>query len=708
MSNVDFLEKDQKGPSNTHSNNNVNVQKENLPNWAVNYAVSKYSLDVDKVNLNVVNSSQNLGFKGMAIGNNIFIDEKYKNNKTIIKHEIAHIYQQALGKVDNANSEELENEAIKDSESPISTDNENISNTSAISNTKSKNLAPIKQNTLISPNKNSTSIQFFNPLQLLPLITPLITLISSISEASEGKGNKDAKNHKEQILYDMKRTTYNYSLSLDDLEIKYSQYFKCFSGDSINKITQKGIDIYCAERFMRTVFFFRRKFYHTEKMFEPYVDDFLRLYKAKDKSNKDAESIRSDLKNIGYYGHLEKERKRIMDVYIYMLENMDNFDINNSIQNMYNLFEVKSKKPKNIWNKENAELYVSFYKGTNGFNGTNINDIKKSKNIFKVLDTRQEPKDSFEKKNSANMVRGYSFLGQSTYQETQKDLVDKVNLGSDDNNNKYSNKLSLLFSDVTDGFTRITLNELYIMFNNIYGVSMRKANIEQLYSFITLLQYYKEENNFPDPNSDELKSKLDFCSEDPIAFANLVDITSNFKKRSFDDVRSDISSIFTKQNFKGNLLTRYSKLLFSTNFFDGLDQHTIDASAAACSHILPSFSRLLAVTDNFKNHSLGDVEDDMRDLNLGNPPYNSESHIIAYEKLALLTNFFKVRAAYQVYNDFTNLYTGYVHSPENILHIYKDYEHIFIKTNGSFGKEEDDYDNIIIENKKSMDSVNKK
>ena len=294
------------------------------------------------------------------------------------------------------------------------------------------------------------------------------------------------------------------------------------------------------------------------------------------------------------------------------------------------------------------------------------------------------------------MVRGYSFLSQSTYQETQKNLVDKVNLGSDDNNNKYSNKLSLLFSDVTDGFTLKTLEELYIMFNNIYNVSMRNANIEQLYSFITLLQYYKAENNFPDPNSDELRSKLDFCSNDPIELANLMDITSNFKKRSFNDVKSDISSIFIENNFKNSLLSRYSELLISTNFFEGLDQQTIKASVRACSNILPSFSRILTLTDNFRKHSFKDVKTDMRDLALGNPPYNSESHIMAYEKLALLTNCFKVRAAYKVHNDFTNLYTGYVASPQNILNIYKDYEHIFIKANGS--------DDILKENKKSMDS----
>lgn len=700
MNNVDFLEKDQKGHNNTNLNNNINIQRGKLPNWAVNYAVSKYSLDVDKVNLNVINSSQNLGFKGMAIGNNIFIDEKYKNNKTIIKHEIAHIYQQALGIVTDANREKLENEAINDSENTPDTEA-----TQGSSNITSNSLAYLQKNSLIKPDENSTSIQFSDLFDVLTLIGSLVTIISGIYNSSKKDNNEDAKNYQGQILYDLKKTTYNYSLDIKDLEENYGHYFKCFSAKSINKITEQGISIPKAEQFMRTVFFFRRKFYHTEKMFEPYVDDFLRLYKAKDKSNKNAENIRADLKNIGYYLHLEKERKRIMDVYIYMLENVDNFDINSSSQDMYNLLEIKSKKPKNIWNKEDAELYVSFYKGTHKFNNTKINDIKKSTNIFKVLDTRQEPKDSFEKKNSANMVRGYSFLTQSTYQKTQNDLVKKVNLGSN-SNDKYSNKLSLLFSDVTNGFTLKSLDELCVMFKNIYSISIRNANIKQLYSFITILQHYKEENKFPDPNSDELKNKLAFCSNDPIELANLIDATSNFKKRSFDNVKSDISSIFKEKNFKNTLLSRYSKLLFSTNFFEGLDKQTIQASANACSNILISFSRVLTLTDNFRKHSFKEVKTDMRDLALGNPPYNSESHIIAYEKLALLTNFFKVRSAEEVDNDLRTLYTDYVASPQNILNIYKDYEHIFIKAKGSSGKKT--YDDIIKENKKSIESINKK
>ena len=684
MSNVDFLEKDQK------DHGNINIQKGKLPNWAVNYALSKYNLDVDKVNLNVVNSSQNLGFKGMAIGNNIFVDEKYRDNEIIIKHEIAHVYQQALGVVTDANSEKLENEAINDSKNTP-----NAELTQDPSNISSTRLPYLQKNSLIKPDENSTSVQFADVTQILTLIGPIATLISSIYKAATGGSNEDAKDYQSQILYDLKKTTYNYSLNIKDLEENYGCYFKCFSAKSINKITEQGISIPKAEQFMRTVFFFRRKFYHTEKMFEPYVDDFLRLYKTK----KDAENIRADLKNIGYYRHLEKERKRIMDVYIHMLENVDNFDINSFSQDMYNLFEVKSKKTKNIWNKEDAELYVSFYKGTNKFNGTKIDDIKRSTNIFKVLDTRQESKDSFEKKNSANMIRGYSFLNQSAYQKTQKELVKKVNLGSNVND-KYSHKLSLLFSDVTDGFTLKSLDELCVMFKNIYNISIRNANIKQLYSFITLLQHYKKENSFPDSNSDELRNKLDFCSNDPIELSDLVDITSNFKKRSFNDVKSDISSIFKEKNFKNSLLTRYSKLLISTNFFEGLDQQTIRASANACSNILPSFSHILTITDNFRKHSFNEVKTDMRDLALGNPPYNSESHIIAYERLASLTNLFKVRSAAEVDNDFRILYTDYVASPQNILNIYKDYEHIFIKAKGN--------DDIIKENKKSMENINKK
>ena len=94
---------------------NFKLQKEGLPQWAVDWARNKFNMDAKGVKFYVMNKPKSDDFVALAGGNNIFVSSSHKDDKEVIKHELTHIYQQSIGSAQksNANDPRLEIEAIE-------------------------------------------------------------------------------------------------------------------------------------------------------------------------------------------------------------------------------------------------------------------------------------------------------------------------------------------------------------------------------------------------------------------------------------------------------------------------------------------------------------------------------------------------------------------------------------------------------------------
>ncbi len=140
---------------------NFKLQKMELPKWAIDWSKNRLNMNVENVKLCIADE-KNVGIPFAASsGNNIFITNEYKDNKLVLKHEITHIYQQAIGIATEKNSNDgtLEEEAIK-----VSHDKGDLSS--------------LKQNLdgeYITPRENTNKIQYLNGLDIAkPIIEGLI------------------------------------------------------------------------------------------------------------------------------------------------------------------------------------------------------------------------------------------------------------------------------------------------------------------------------------------------------------------------------------------------------------------------------------------------------------------------------------------------------------------------------------------------------
>ena len=90
------------------------LRKGNLPQWAVDWAKSEFNMDAGSVKFYVMDKPKVNDSTALAGGNRIFVSSDHKNDKEVIKHELTHIYQQAVGSAQkgNENDPELEREAV--------------------------------------------------------------------------------------------------------------------------------------------------------------------------------------------------------------------------------------------------------------------------------------------------------------------------------------------------------------------------------------------------------------------------------------------------------------------------------------------------------------------------------------------------------------------------------------------------------------------
>ena len=99
------------------------LNRESLPHWAVNWAKDKLNMDAQNVKFYVMDKEDSDGPFAAASGDSIFVTSSCKNDETVIKHELTHIYQQAVGTATENNVEDtsLEEEAVQTSkESKVS------------------------------------------------------------------------------------------------------------------------------------------------------------------------------------------------------------------------------------------------------------------------------------------------------------------------------------------------------------------------------------------------------------------------------------------------------------------------------------------------------------------------------------------------------------------------------------------------------------
>ena len=111
-----------RGGGNT-SSNSFKVKKEDLPGWAVNWARGRFNMDAQNVKFYVMDTEDSDEQFAMASGDSIFMASGNGNDEELIKHELTHIYQQAIGTATESNADDtsLEEEAIN-----VSKESENI------------------------------------------------------------------------------------------------------------------------------------------------------------------------------------------------------------------------------------------------------------------------------------------------------------------------------------------------------------------------------------------------------------------------------------------------------------------------------------------------------------------------------------------------------------------------------------------------------
>ncbi len=104
------------GGGNTSSD--FKIRKENLPGWAVDWARNRFNMDAKNVKFYVMDEQEVDNSVALASGDSIFVTSDHKSDETIIKHELTHIYQQAIGTAteSNAGDTSLEDEAVQTSE----------------------------------------------------------------------------------------------------------------------------------------------------------------------------------------------------------------------------------------------------------------------------------------------------------------------------------------------------------------------------------------------------------------------------------------------------------------------------------------------------------------------------------------------------------------------------------------------------------------
>ena len=91
------------------------VQTESLPQWAVDWARNRFNMDAKSVKFYVMDRQEVDDSVALASGNNVFVTSDQRNDETVIKHELTHIYQQAIGTAteSNASDTSLEDEAVQ-------------------------------------------------------------------------------------------------------------------------------------------------------------------------------------------------------------------------------------------------------------------------------------------------------------------------------------------------------------------------------------------------------------------------------------------------------------------------------------------------------------------------------------------------------------------------------------------------------------------
>ena len=128
------------------------VRRKGLPEWAINWSRNRFGMDAGGVNLCIVDKQESDEAFAAASGNNIFVTSEYKNNKSVLMHEITHIYQQAVGSATESNvgDQSLEDEAVK------------VSNGEEVLLSKKQNLS----DKYIVPRENTNIVQSFGGLTL--------------------------------------------------------------------------------------------------------------------------------------------------------------------------------------------------------------------------------------------------------------------------------------------------------------------------------------------------------------------------------------------------------------------------------------------------------------------------------------------------------------------------------------------------------------
>ncbi len=102
-------------PNGGNISSDFKLHKESLPQWAVDWARNRFNMDTKSVKFYIMDGQEANNSVALASGDNILVTSELKNDETVIKHELTHVYQQAIGTAteSNAGDTSLEDEAVQ-------------------------------------------------------------------------------------------------------------------------------------------------------------------------------------------------------------------------------------------------------------------------------------------------------------------------------------------------------------------------------------------------------------------------------------------------------------------------------------------------------------------------------------------------------------------------------------------------------------------
>ena len=353
-----------------NTSSDFKVRKENLPGWAVDWARNRFNMDAKNVKFYVMDEQGADNSVALASGDSVFVTSDHKSDETIIKHELTHIYQQAIGTAteSNAGDASLEDEAIQ------------------ISQEKQFSLAEnqTQGNRYILPREKTNVVQSFGALAIAGIALGGAALVAG----AVGGITWLAK----QIKYKKIMSEIANEIGVPIKTVK--NVFKIFSWTNGSIYTEKASKEMCKEMCKKVC---------NEKA-SININDLSIDSKKFYNMYKNVENSYKDTRNFEVMDEYKKQANVDLENYATMIENgFKGYDKEESAK--YFNFDLKLKR--GVYPENKLMFYNSLYLMTNGFTSRKAEDVSDDfKNLFSI----DFKSTDWQVYNNNDLVNKYGFI----------------------------------------------------------------------------------------------------------------------------------------------------------------------------------------------------------------------------------------------------------------------------------------------------------